>query len=81
LQRLNLHEKPILFLSDTGFWSGLLAEFARLINEGFAGKDMAADILSASSVDSAFTTITERLDNPLERKPLMLRPAGLATLA
>lgn len=80
-QRLNLHEKPILFLSDTGFWDGLLAEFNHLINEGFAGKAMAADILCAASVDAAFTTIIERIDNPLVRKPLMLRAASVETLA
>lgn len=80
-QRLNLHEKPILFLSDTGFWDGLLGEFSRLINEGFAGEDMAADILSASSVDAAFKVINERLDNPLERKPLTLRSTSVEDLA
>lgn len=80
-QRLNLHEKPILFLSDTGFWDGLLAEFDRLINEGFAGKSMAADILSTASVDAAFATIIERINNPLARKPLMLRAASVETLA
>lgn len=80
-QRLNLHEKPILFLSDTGFWDNLILEFTRLINEGFAGKDMAADILSASSVDAAFSTIAERLNNPLDREPLMLRAASVETLA
>lgn len=80
-QRLNLHEKPILFLSDTGFWDALILEFHRLINEGFAGKEMAADILSASSVDAAFAAITDRLENPLERKPLMLRAASIETLA
>ncbi|MGJ8558737.1 MAG: TIGR00730 family Rossman fold protein [Litorimonas sp.] len=80
-QRLNLHEKPILFLSNTGFWDNLILEFTRLINEGFAGKDMAADILSASSVASAFATVEERLANPLDRKPLMLRAASVETLA
>ncbi|GHB04401.1 hypothetical protein GCM10009069_28720 [Algimonas arctica] len=80
-QRLNLHEKPILFLSDTGFWDGLLSEFNRLINEGFAGEDMAADILSASSVGAAFKVINQRLNNPLERKPLMLRSASVEALA
>lgn len=79
-QRLNLHEKPILFLSDTGFWDGLLAEFTHLIEAGFAGKAMAADILSADTVDAAFATIIERLNNPVVRKPLMLRPASVNTL-
>jgi len=80
-QRLNLHEKPILFLSDTGFWDGLIAEFDRLINEGFAGAAMAADILRASSVDGAFDIIQERIDNPLTREPLILRSATVETLA
>lgn len=80
-QRLNLHEKPILFLSDTGFWDTQISEFNRLIDEGFAGKDMAGDILSASSIDAAFTVIMDRLDNPLERKPLMLRAMSVETLA
>lgn len=80
-QRLNLHEKPILFLSDTGFWDNLIAEFDRLINEGFAGKAMAADILRAATVEDAFDVITERLENPLTRKPLILRSATVETLA
>lgn len=80
-QRLNLHEKPILFLSDTGFWDGLLAEFTHLIDAGFAGKAMAADILSADSVDAAFATIIKRLNNPLVRKPLILRPTSVDTFA
>lgn len=80
-QRLNLHEKPILFLSDTGFWDGLLAEFTHLIDAGFAGKAMAADILSANTVDAAFATIIERLENPIVRKPLALRPASVNMLA
>lgn len=80
-QRLNLHEKPILFLSDTGFWDGLLAEFTHLIDAGFAGKAMAADILSADSVEATFETIMDRLHNPIVRKPLMLRPASVNTLA
>lgn len=80
-QRLNLHEKPILFLSDTGFWDTLILEFTRLIDEGFAGKAMAADILRASSVEDAFAIITERLNNPLERKPLALRASTVENLA
>lgn len=80
-QRLNLHEKPILFLSDAGFWDGLLAEFTHLIDAGFAGQAMAADILSADSVDAAFATLIDRLNNPIVRKPLMLRPASVNTLA
>lgn len=80
-QRLNLHEKPIVFLSDTGFWNLLLAEFQRLIDEGFAGPAMAADILSASTIEGAFDIIQERLENPIAREPLVLRSASVETLA
>lgn len=80
-QRLNLHEKPILFLSDSGFWDGLIAEFQRLIDEGFAGEAMSDDILQAATVEAAFDVIIERLENPLTRKPLVLRTATVETLA
>lgn len=80
-QRLNLHEKPIVFLSDTGFWDKLLLEFTRIIDEGFASKEMSADILRASSVEAAFTVIQDRLNTPLKRKPLVLRDASVETLA
>ncbi|MEM7729255.1 MAG: TIGR00730 family Rossman fold protein [Pseudomonadota bacterium] len=80
-QRLNLHEKPILFLSDTGYWDGLIAEFARIMEEGFASTDMAADILRADTVDGAFETIAERLANPITRKPLVLRDVSVESLA
>ena len=80
-QRLNLHEKPILFLSDTGFWDNLLGEFQRLIDEGFAAPAMAADILCAASVEAAFETIIDRLENPIERQPLVLREASVESLA
>lgn len=80
-QRLNLHEKPILFLSDSGFWDGLIAEFQRLIDEGFAGEAMSDDILQAATVETAFDVIIERLENPLTREPLVLRSATVETLA
>lgn len=80
-QRLNLHEKPILFLSDTGFWDGLIREFHRVIAEGFASADMADDILTATTVEQSFAVIHERLENPLERKPLILRDVTVESLA
>ncbi|GLQ20995.1 cytokinin riboside 5'-monophosphate phosphoribohydrolase [Algimonas porphyrae] len=79
-QQLNLHEKPILFLSDTGYWDHLLAEFARIIDTGFARPSMRDDILSAQSIDEAFSLIQDRLDNPVERPPLVLRDASVESL-
>lgn len=80
-QRLNLHDKPILFLSNTGYWDKLLDEFSRIITEGFASKEMANDILSATSIDEAFDVITERIQNPIKRTPLTLRDVSVETLA
>lgn len=80
-QRLNLHEKPILFLSDSGFWDGLMDVFDHIIREGFASEAMAKDILRAQSVDQAFSVIIERLENPIERKPLILRDVSVESLA
>ena len=71
-QRLNLHDKPILFLSDTGYWDELLAEFDRIMEQGFASEDMANDILTATTVEDAFATLQNRIDNPVPRKPLGL---------
>ncbi|MGB3456787.1 MAG: TIGR00730 family Rossman fold protein [Litorimonas sp.] len=80
-QRLNLHEKPILFLSDAGYWNGLLSEFDHLMEEGFASPDMAADILRSDTVDNALAQIRDRIAHPIERKPLILRDVSVETLA
>jgi uncharacterized protein (TIGR00730 family) len=79
-QRLNLHDKPIIFLSDTGYWDLLLQEFDRIMDEGFASRDMANDILTASSVEDAFGALRERIENPIERKPLGLRDVSVEEL-
>ncbi|WP_298916814.1 TIGR00730 family Rossman fold protein [uncultured Algimonas sp.] len=80
-QRLNLHEKPILFLSDAGYWDGLVREFRNIIDEGFAAPQMADDILQATKVDQAFELIAERIANPLARQPLTLRDVSVEDLA
>lgn len=80
-QQLNLHDKPIVFLSDAGYWDGLLAEFERIVAAGFARPSMRADFLQATSVADAFAVIQERLDNPVERPPLTLRDASVQSLA
>lgn len=80
-QRLNLHEKPILFLSDTGYWDGLIGEFHRQIDAGFTPQSLARDVLSATSVDEAFSAIEDRLLNPIERAPLHIKGASVQSLA
>ncbi len=79
-QRLNLHDKPIVFLSDTGYWDLLIEEFQRIMDEGFASRDMAHDILTATSVPEAFAKLQDRIDNPIARKPLSLRDVSVEEL-
>lgn len=79
-QQLNLHEKPILFLSDTGFWDGLITELVRLIDTGFARPSMKTDLLCAATVDEAFDIIRHRIDNPVERPPIFNPEVSVKTL-
>lgn len=80
-QRLNLHEKPILFLSDTSYWSPLIEAIHHQIAEGFSPDTVGRDVLQASTVDEAFEAINERLANPLERQPLILQNSSVESLA
>ena len=80
-QRLNLHEKPILFLSDTDYWKGLIDVLHHQIAEEFSPQSVARDVLEARTVDGAFAAIFDRLENPVEREPLILRKTSVEDLA
>lgn len=80
-QRLNLHNKPIVFLSDTNYWDHLLAEFERIMEQGFASRDMENDILTATTVEDAFAIMRDRVENPQARKPLQIRDVSVEDLA
>jgi len=69
-QRLNLHDKPIAFLSDTGFWDKLVDVFGDIIAAGFAPKTLHNDIESDANVDSVFKTIERRLKQGRKAQPL-----------
>ena len=69
-QRLNLHDKPIVFLSDTGFWDKLIEVLSDIINAGFAPESLHNDIESDATVDAAFATITRRLKQTRKAQPL-----------
>jgi len=73
--RLNLHLKPVVFLSDTGYWDSLLATLHHVVDEDFASTSMRDDILSAQSVEEAFEIMTQEILNPREREPLGLASA------
>ena len=69
-QRLNLHDKPIVFLSDTGFWDKLVSVLDDIINAGFAPESLHADIESDSDIDTVFATIKRRLKEGRKAQPL-----------
>ena len=56
-QRLNLHNKPLVFLSNTGYWDGFLQGLSQIIEDGFAPESFRDVILSANSVQQAFDMI------------------------
>lgn len=70
--RLNLHTKPIIFLSDAGYWEALLATFHHVVDNGFASEETREDLFSAKSVDEALQIITHEISHPREREPLQL---------
>ncbi len=69
-QRLNLHDKPIVFLSTTGFWDKLVDVLDDIIKAGFAPESLHDDIESDSSVEEAFETIARRLREGRKSQPL-----------
>ncbi len=60
-RQLRLHEKPVVFLDVTGFWSPLVALVDHMIAEGFAHAEHARLITVASSIDEALTLATTRV--------------------
>jgi len=69
-QRLNLHDKPIVFLSDTGFWDKLVEVLDDMIKAGFAPESLHNDIESDTDIEAVFETITRRLKEGRDAQPL-----------
>jgi len=68
--RLNLHEKPLVFLDDTGYWDPIIRGLYHTIEEGFAPESFAKDIHSASTAHEALALIADKIANPNKREPL-----------
>lgn len=69
-QRLNLHDKPIVFLSGTGYWDKLVSVFDDIIKAGFAPETLHNDIESEATIDAVFETIARRLKQGRKAQPL-----------
>lgn len=68
--RLNLHEKPLVYLSDNGYWETLLAAFNHVIDEGFASEQTREDLHSAETPEEAIELIQYEIENPREREAI-----------
>ena len=69
-QRLNLHDKPIIFLSDTAYWDKLISVLDDIIEAGFAPETLHADIESETEIAATFATIERRLKQGRKAQPL-----------
>ena len=70
--RLNLHEKPLVFLDNTGYWDPIIRGLHHTIEEGFAPESFAKDIHSASTAHEALALIADKIANPNKREPLTI---------
>jgi uncharacterized protein (TIGR00730 family) len=68
--RLNLHEKPLVYLSDNGYWDALLGTFNHVIDEGFASEQTRQDLHSATTAKEAIHIVQREIDNPREREAI-----------
>jgi len=68
--RLNLHEKPLVFLDNTGYWGFIIRGLYHTIDEGFAPESFGKDIHSASTAREALVLIADKIANPNKREPL-----------
>ncbi|MEP1229134.1 MAG: TIGR00730 family Rossman fold protein [Litorimonas sp.] len=69
-QRLNLHQKPIIFLSDTHYWDAVLASLSQIIDDGFAPASFQHALLSASTVEHAYDLLSKAVEQPLLKHKL-----------
>ena len=69
-QRLNLHNKPLVFLSNTGYWDGFLQGLSQIIEDGFAPESFRDVILSANSVQQAFDMIERAISTTPQKHKL-----------
>ncbi len=70
--RLNLHQKPVVFLSDIGYWDKLGSLFNDMIAEGFVPDAFTADVQMSETAKDAIDALRLRIENPVPRKDLRL---------
>ena len=62
--RLQLHQKPMVFLDNDDYWEPLFALFNHTIDRNFSPEWMRDDVFSASSAEEALKLIEDKWENP-----------------
>jgi len=60
-RRLELHQKPLVFLSEDDFWRPFFALIDHTVEARLTPPDIEQAVLAANSIDDAFTAIEQRL--------------------
>ena len=68
--RLQLHHKPIVFLSEDQYWEPLLALLHHTIDKGFSPAWMSDELLRAETPEDALDLIQSLWDNPPTHREL-----------
>ncbi|MGB0908084.1 MAG: TIGR00730 family Rossman fold protein [Maricaulaceae bacterium] len=73
--RLQLHKKPVVFLSNDGYWAPLLALFNHTIGNGFTPEWMNEGIFEAETPEAALELVETAWENPTPTRPIGEIPA------
>lgn len=67
--RLSLHAKPVIFLSDTGYWDGLMRVFRQTMQDGFTPSAFESHLHEATTAQEAL----EKIEALLIKTPPILK--------
>lgn len=68
--RLQLHQKPVIFLSDNHYWQPLIDLIEHTISIGFTPDWMQDELLQADSAKTALDLIERKWKNPKEKRSI-----------
>ena len=68
--RLQLHQKPLVFLSDNQYWDPLLNLVRHTISKGFTPEWMNEELLSADTADTALDMMEAYWANPKNERSI-----------
>lgn len=68
-RHIGFNADPVGFLNVGGFWTPLLAALDGLVDAGFIGPEVLADLVVADDLNEALAGLTSRLDAVVRGKP------------